>query len=102
MTDLTSIDMTGGNYKVTATVTFTPPSGRSSVVGEEVNFAYSVTGATTHQATQTIPSSTSTLGSNGTANLLLNITQVGEAQILQVTATVGGLSAVKSVTIPSL
>lgn len=101
MTDLAITDMTSGVYKVTSTATYVPADGKSPDKAK-ITFTYSASGMTTRTQTIAPLSIPSTLGTSGTAELLLTVDQIGEAQLLQVSAACGDLSVTKLVTIPSL
>ena len=101
MADLTIEDMGSGISKITSTATYSPSDGKSPL-GVEITFNYSAIGSTTRVPTLVNSSITSKLGSSGTADFLLTVDQVGEDQLLQVTASFGGLSVTKIDTIPAL
>jgi hypothetical protein len=99
MTDISSTNLTGGTFKVDATATYTPDAGKEAT-GAEINFtaAYS----TPSNATPVTRTSKITLSKTGIATYTDLVVQGNEPTFLRLTASIGGLSQIKIVSIPAL
>lgn len=99
VSDLTITDQTGGTYLVSGTATYTPPSGKEPT-GEQISFNASFR---TPTGTPTIRSNTVYLDSTGIAQFpAYFITQGTEPVLVTVMASIGGLSAQKSSSVPAI
>lgn len=99
MSEITAAELTVGRYNVSATVTYVPEGGKSPV-GAVINFT--AVYSTTTGVSSSIPSSY-TLGTSGIATYANDsVFQGNEPTNLRLTASFGGLSQTKTVTIPAL
>ena len=99
VSDLTITDQTGGTYLVSGTATYTPPSGKEPT-GAEISFNASFR---TPTGAPTTRSNTVYLDSTGIAQFpAYFITQGTEPVLVTVMASIGGLSAQKSSSVPAI
>ena len=99
LSDITSADLSGGTYKVEATATYAPDSGKEAT-GAEINFTAVYT--TPSNATPVTRSSKYVLSKSGIATYTDLVVQGNEPVYLRLTASIGGLSQVKIVSIPAV
>jgi hypothetical protein len=97
LSDITSTDLSGGTFKVDATATFAPDAGKEAT-GAEINFTAVFT--TPSNATPVTRTSKYTLNKAGIASYTDMVVQSNEPAYLRLTASIGGLSQTKFVTIP--
>lgn len=98
VSDLTVTDQTGGSFRVSGTSTYTPPSGKVPN-GAQITLD---TSFSTPTGTPTTRANTVSLDSTGIASFSYFVTQGTEPVLVTVTASIGGLKAQKSSSIPSI
>ena len=105
---VTPTDLTGGNYNVVALAIYTPPLLTGGTVGTGVSIPtntpitlveniHNLSGTFSKVETQKLNAD-----STGTVNGNFNIVQTTETLYVDITASTGGLSVTKSVSIPAL
>jgi hypothetical protein len=99
LSDITSADLTGGTYKVEATATYAPNTGKEPT-GDEIVFSASYT--TASNPTPVSKSITYKLSKTGIAVFSDTVIQGNEAIILRLTATHGDLFQKKLISIPAV
>ncbi|MDD2539836.1 MAG: hypothetical protein PHH28_02185 [Desulfuromonadaceae bacterium] len=99
LSDITLSDLTGGTYEVEATATYTPDAGKDPT-GAVIKFtAQYTTPSNPEPFTKT---KTEVLSNTGVATYLDMITQGSEPVYLRLTASTGGLSKTKIISIPAI
>lgn len=99
MGDITSTDLTGGTYKVEATATYVPVSGKEAT-GAEIGFtAVYTTPSNATPVTRTLKVS---LSKSGIATYTEMIEQGSEPVYMRLTSSIGSLSQTKIISIPAV
>lgn len=99
MTDITVTDLSGGTYKVESTATYTPVAGKVAT-GAEINFAAAY--STRSNSTPVTRSSKFVLSGTGVATYTDMVEQGNDPIYLRLTASIGGLSQTKIISIPAI
>lgn len=99
MSDITSTDLTGGTYNISASATYVPADGKEPT-GDNISFT--AVYSTPSNVTPVTRTSNVTLGPSGIASYNDTVIQGNEPVYLRLTASHGGLSQVKVSSIPAV